>query len=690
MKNQNSFLLILALLLLPLSAQAQSDLFGEKLNENFVEKIQPGLLEQAADPATSVHEYSLICKRLGVYGDRSAVPVVASMLGDPDKSFWARTTLEEMPFPEAAAALRKAVGVVEDATLRAGIINSLGMIDDQQSVGILLPLLSDKNPTIETAAMFALARFGNPSYSAQMIAKLDNANSTLAGKYADTNLMYGDFLRRKGHFDAAEKVFFAVAQKSGKSFYKEAAYFQILLREDGKADKWFEPWLTSDDPIQYRAALRAAQFASRDTVADAFIAAFPKVGEERKVAVLIGIGTQKNPKVVPILLDAVASEDALLKDAAVSALKDFADSVDLNELVKTALSADAQLRKNTITLIALMSPSCDAGIVRILKTGSPEERELAVELIGVRRIATQSDAILALASHAGSTTLRAAAFRALGEFAETSHVEFLVAQIVKPASPELLDAAKTGLKTAAGRALQRDEVAAIIYQGTHKLKGNADSRLFLFQTLGSMGTSGALEAIHQAATSDDLEAQDMATNVLGRWINTDAAATLLQLANTPDYPYARRALRGYLRLARQFSMPDWLRRGMVRDALASPICGDEEREIADIIVKRYQLDLSVPETESQKALRNIVICSAIYGLPDDAARQKDVTREVLNLFRTSDSLDIRVPESYNVTFGGDPAPGVPKTLTLKIRFGNSGEIRTLSVREGGVISLPKK
>ena len=44
-------------------------------------------------------------------------------------------------------------------------------------------------------------------------------------------------------------------------------------------------------------------------------------------------------------------------------------------------------------------------------------------------------------------------------------------------------------------------------------------------------------------------------------------------------------------LARQFAMPDEQRAEVVKAALASKVCNDKHREVADIIVKQYHLNV---------------------------------------------------------------------------------------------------
>ena len=80
-----------------------------------------------------------------------------------------------------------------------------------------------------------------------------------------------------------------------------------------------------------------------------------------------------------------------------------------------------------------------------------------------------------------------------------------------------------------------------------------------------MGGPKALATIAAAVKGSDAQLQDTGSRVLGEWMTVDAAPVLLDLAKTaPSDKYQVRALRGYIRLARQFAMPDAQRAEMCR------------------------------------------------------------------------------------------------------------------------------
>jgi hypothetical protein len=127
---------------------------------------------------------------------------------------------------------------------------------------------------------------------------------------------------------------------------------------------------------------------------------------------------------------------------------------------------------------------------------------------------------------------------------------------------------------------------------------STDNQSRLLRILGAMGGPTALKTIAAAARGEDEELQDVGTRVLGEWMTADAAPHLYKIASS-DNAYKTRALRGYLRIARQLDIPDSQRLDMCRKALAIAERADE-RSLALEAMKRC------PSAESIKLATSLV------------------------------------------------------------------------------------
>lgn len=205
--------------------------------------------------------------------------------------------------------------------------------------------------------------------------------------------------------------------------------------------------------------------------------------------------------------------------------------------------------------------------------------------------------------------------------------------------------------------------------------------------------------------------------VPSQWNSVDAGPVLLDLATAaPGEKYQIRALRGYISLARRFTMPERQRAEMCRQALDVSGRSAEQELVFDVLelhasVEGLELTISatrnaglqhratraamaiaqklgskgvdVTDVLADAGLAKITlqIVRAEYGA---GTTQKDVSAVLRTHAR--DLPWISLPASYNASFGGDPVAGVPKRLRIQYRInGTSGEA---SFAENAPIMLP--
>jgi len=166
-------------------------------------------------PATSRAAKEYACRTLMMIGTAASVPALAAHLGDADHSHMARFALERIPGPEAAAALRDALGRVT-GDLAIGVISSLAARGDADSVPALARLLSGE-PRVAAAAAGALATLHTPEALAALSAADPFAGDGLGGAVVDARLACAESLLAAGRTSEARAVYQALAAAaSGK------------------------------------------------------------------------------------------------------------------------------------------------------------------------------------------------------------------------------------------------------------------------------------------------------------------------------------------------------------------------------------------------------------------------------------------------------------------------------------------
>jgi hypothetical protein len=309
-----------------------------------------------------------------------------------------------------------------------------------------------------------------------------------------------------------------------------------------------------------------------------------------------------------------------------------------------------------------------------------------------------------------------AALTALGATVGAKDLSVLITQVVSPKNSADAVMAQKSLRAACVRMPQREECATELAAAISRAP--AAARPALLEILGAVGGAKALTTIGAAVKGSDESLQDIGSRMLGEWMTLDAAPVLLDLAKTaPSDKYQVRALRGYLRLARQFATSDEQRADMCQKALGASSRPTEQKLVISalerfpspaalaVAMNARQIP-ALKEDATRAALVNIQklgdkagnvrellsklgiepvkveIIKAEFGA---GTKQKDVTDALQQRVGELPLIPLPSP-SYSKSFGGDPAPGTAKRLKVQYRInGKAGEA---SFPEDAIVMLP--
>jgi hypothetical protein len=380
-----------------------------------------------------------------------------------------------------------------------------------------------------------------------------------------------------------------------------------------------------------------------------------------------------------------------------------------------ATEDDAELAQAArAALTQLPGEEVDADIMALVPDSEGAAYRVLIEVIGERRISA-TDLLLEAVDH-DDAAIRQAALASLGKTVSPEGLSILITYVASPRHESDREAARLALKEAAVRMPDR-EVCAVELSAAME-RASIPTQSVLLEILGAVGGTAALETVGSAAESGSADQlRDVSTRLLGEWMTIDAAPVLLDLATTgPADRYQIRAMRGYIRIARQFNMPNPERVDMCRkafDAANRPA----ERELVLQVLERYPNRpmfglaieaMDVPEMKQRALQTALAIAQNLgeesqvedvlskAGLPEVELEiikaeygSRDAREDVTEILRqhAGDLQLIALPNrNFNEAFGGDPAPGIPKQLTIQYRInGESGEA---TFAENGLIVLP--
>ncbi len=473
--------------------------------------------------------------------------------------------------------------------------------------------------------------------------------------------------------------------------------------------------LRSPDKAFFYIGLTTARQSHAAGVADALAAEIGRATPERASLLLRALADRAEHVMPPAVVEAAKSGPKAVRIAAIEFIGRWGDASSVSALLQNASEPDKDLSQAARTALGtLAGEKVDAEIADRLSNADAGSRLVLIELVGQRRINATPALVKALDDQDGA--IRRAALTALGNTAGPDKLSVLVARFVAAKDPGDVEIARKALLAASVRMPDRDacstELAAALPQAS------ASAKAGLLEILGAVQGQKALEAIDAVMKGGDPELQDVGSRVLGAWMSVDAAPELLQVVkNSHDEKYQDRALRGYIRLARQFVMPARQRAEMCQNALEAATRPEEQKLVFAVLARYPSVEtLAVaikatekpamkkeaeqaifqmapklvgksPEAEQMLAKAGIEvprmeIIKAEYGA---GGAVKDVT-EVLRS-RASGTPQIALPASkYNESFGGDPAPGVVKQL--KVRYRINGKEGEATFAEDAEIDLP--
>ncbi len=684
-----------------------STLFGQA-RDTQKEKELIALLKNDASPGA---EKAMACKELALHGGPEAPPALAPLLADDKLASWARIALEAIPGPESSAALREASQKLSGRLL-IGTINSIGVRRDADSVEVLGKRLDDADANVAGAAALALGRIGDAASEKLLRAKFASASGQLKSDVAEGCILVAERRLADGQAGPAAEIYDEVRlAQVAKPRIIEATRGAILSRSSDRIPMLIEQ-INSSDVAMQRLGLTVARELKDQQVTEALCGQIAKAKPELGALLLLTLADRGDRSALPTVLEVAKSGADPVRQAAAEVLLSLGDASCLPTLMSLAEQKNKDVSDAAMdTMAKLPGADVDKAILTRLDASTGASQRLLIELVGQRRIAATEN--LRKAADSSDESIRHAALAALGQTITLDELKLLVSRLSATNFPNDLPVVQQALRAAAIRMADREAVASQLSTAmngqTSKVKAD------VLEILAEVGGANALQAMKSAFTGKDTALIDTSSRLLGNWANTEAAPVLLELAQLPPSVYTTRAMRGYIRLVRQFSMPDAERVEMCRNAMKAAKAAPEQLLVVEVM-ERYpsiaMMDAAIaatslpavkpelqravlmiaaklPESDDVKTRLNkigqkpvtVEIVKAEYGSADTKRDVSDVLRKQLR-----DLPVIPLPAaSYNKSFGGDPAPNAKKQLTIQYRL--NGKQGQLSFAEDAPILL---
>ena len=657
--------------------------------------VEPAKLIESVKSGTP-QEKAAACKQLAIVGGDEAVAAVAPLLTDKDLSSWARITLEAIPGQAADAALREAMDKLQGRLL-IGVMNSLAVRRDAQAVDRLYERLKDKDAEVASAAAVALGRIGGEKATDMLVQALNTVPAAVRSAVAEGCILAAEQLVAAGQKDKALTVFDAVRKADlPAQRVLEATRGAILAQGNAGLPLWREQ-LQSKDKGRFALGLRMAREIAGPEATKILLAELDQAAPERHDLFVVALAERGDASVLPAIMKVAKNGSPLGRRAAFASLGKLGDANCVPMLLEAAAGADAELAQAALKVLAnLPGAEIDRQLVERLQKAEGALRVALIDLAGQRPIPGATSALRKALDDADAS-IRTAALTAMGATVTPTELPILIERMTKARHEGEADTAEKALETACRRMPDREAAAAQLVAAMSDASTATKSKLL--SILSSLGGPTALKAVATAAKEGDVELKDAASRSLGAWMDLEAGPVLLDLAKNGDEKYRVRAVRGYIRLARQFDMPDAERVKMCRAAMEISQRPAEKRLVIELLGRHpgpETLALALEAAKSpdlkDEAAAVAMLIGSKSGVQSDALKkllgelgQGEVkieivkaeygaganVKDVTTILRKHvyDFPVILLPSpKYNSVFGGDPAQGQVKQLKVQYRM----------------------
>lgn len=634
-----------------LSAQDENSVWSSRDESYLI-----GVIEKPGNEPNDIHLKNLACKRLVTVGTENAIPALTAMLSDEKLNHSARTALEAIPGEAVDQALIDSLSALNGINL-VGVIDSLAMRKTAAAAAPLTALLAaTDDDNVKKAVYHALGYIATDETIDTLLTKLakpmsPDPNVEVDAALADGLLRAADTVDQAGDGEKAAQICEAIANSELPQFDRNGGlYNELLYRGSGAVEKLLH-LLSEGNDNDFEVALKTVREFSADDagpIVSALLDVCPNLPENRQALLIAALGDRADDTsrklVLPYALELIRNGDAALLEAAirVSGRSGKIDPMAAYDALAALYQSEKDVPFDTVVEAVVALPNDLGGKPAELVAGKTSDEILnltdrqkkallaQMKVLELRRIVSSSPDLLAIASIDGiDPEIRDHAVAALSEIVTLDEWNLLVQALQQEQDEQKVD---WYLRAASTRLPREDCAKTVVSMYEASDKAGKEKLLSLLKQIGGRT---ALAAVVKAAS--DPEMADKATEVLGQWNTPEDAAPLaaacLKLAKTSP-KYKTRAIRAYIRIARQFELTDEQRIQMARvafDTAARP----EDKQLIFEIFKRMidigsvQAALSYtdqPEFSEDACQAAVFIAEKIQGTSPEL---KDAMNKVL-------------------------------------------------------------
>jgi HEAT repeat protein len=440
-----------------------------------------------------------------------------------------------IPGNEATEALREAATSLKGQFL-VGVVNSLGVLRDAKSVPLLVKLAGDPASGAAREASLALGRIATPAAIQTVRELLQKGSAEIRPSAAEACLLAAERLRstspgdtpsRRTAVDLCEEV---RAASVPEPLRVAALRGLILLEPETRLAAL--PSGSDTSLAVWEAVVSAARELPRTSVTRALADRLSSASPSAQVLLLTALNERADPAALAAVEKLLASASSPeVKIASLETLGALGNAATAGILLKTlnnpnATSAEIDAASSSLTRLK-GADDINLALVNALENAASDRRARLIQVLGHRRAATATPALLREAASADQAVSRAA-LEALAAVATPKDLPALIRLASTRTDSAIRDRAEQTVYTVC---LKEPDTAKRSAPLLDAFRGAAQpaQKTSIMEMLAMLGDRPAYRAIASATEDREPAVIDTSVRLLANWPDAAAAPKLLEI-----------------------------------------------------------------------------------------------------------------------------------------------------------------
>ncbi len=512
-----------------------------KLSQEFRRVISTSSVDAEAGEKDNNEAKAFAFRQLERIAARENLPFVAGYLTDEKWSLWARRVFEATggayAEQELLAALPKTSGEV-----RLGIVDSLGRMRVKNAVQ---PLSEIYTRTIDERTQSAVARaLGaiGTSESAKVLQKMKQM------EYIELALLENArHLERESDLALASKLY-SILYESESPVVRGGALIGLARLNPNSAMEHIEEHLKSDAELLGNEAVAAIKYLTSSEQTKQLTELGTQLSQRAQTKLLNALYMRDNPAVLRLAKATINSEDESLQTAALRAMG-YSGDLEAAKILLQIADVENMDSPSMFSLSIMEAEGLDAFLVDVLEAPGDHEKiaPAAIYTASMRDLNGLIDYLIPLSTYT-ERKIRSAAIDVLPGVVKDDDLVRLFNILLE--AERKSDKSKIANLIGTIAEQMGDSSVLSHYEATWS-KADSDTRPFLLQLIGKMGSDAALSSILIKAEVDDSTRLE-AIRVLGDWPDLAAYDPLMDFMESADSTREEKlALRSLLKVLQQ-------------------------------------------------------------------------------------------------------------------------------------------